>query len=334
MAGQQGPQVLQWPLVNDAESPQVSRPAGMEPAIVGGILCAISALAYTGANMCLRALVASNPVWAIWVKETVAVVAVVPLLAWYAWRGIPFLPSRRALGALVLVGLATQLGGNVMVLWALGVIGMAVSIPLVVGVTLVGSAILGLLVLGERVPRRGVVAIGMLIAAVSVLSVGANQANQAVAAQTTAEVGPMWVVAAVAAICMAGLIFAALNLTIRKSMTSSIPPAVIVLMIPGMGTLTLGPISLAYLGLEGLLATPASQFGLMLLAGILNLVAFGSYTKGLQLTTIVHANAINASQTALAAVAGLLFFAEPASPWLVLGVILTIVGLILNDRPR
>jgi drug/metabolite transporter, DME family len=44
-------------------------------------------------------------------------------------------------------------------------------------------------------------------------------------------------------------------------------------------------------------------------------------------------NLINASQVALAALAGFLFFSEPASPALVIGIVLSVVGMVMIDRP-
>ena len=71
----------------------------------------------------------------------------------------------------------------------------------------------------------------------------------------------------------------------------------------------------------------------MLAAGAANLLGFISITKGLQWTTIVRANMLNASQVAIGALAGLMLFKEPASPWLFLGVLLTVFGICLIDRP-
>ena len=48
---------------------------------------------------------------------------------------------------------------------------------------------------------------------------------------------------------------------------------------------------------------------------------------------MVHANVVNASQVAMAAVAGMALFREPPNPWVLLGVGLTIVGHLWIDRP-
>jgi len=100
-----------------------------------------------------------------------------------------------------------------------------------------------------------------------------------------------------------------------------------------MGVLTLGPLSLGMLGTERLLSTSPEEFGWMYAAGTLNLIAFLAITKGLELTTVVHANVLNASQVAMAAVAGMMIFDEPLTAWLIAGVSLTIVGVMMIDRP-
>jgi len=321
------------PGVNQSEPQAVPKAVGVDAATLGVGLCFFSAFVYATANVCLRSLTANNPIWAICVKESVSVAVVGPWLVSLAICGVRVLPPWRSLGALVLAGLATQLGGNVLMQWALGVIGLAVTIPICVGVNLVTSALVGWLVLGEWVSRRSMAAIALLILAICCLSLGAGTANQVVAQDTPAEVGPLWAALGVAATCLAGAIFAGLAITIRKTVTSAVSPAVVVLVITGMGPLTWGPLSYWQLGPDALWATPPDQFRLMLLAGLLNLIAFFSLTKGLQTATVVFANVVSASQTALAAVAGMFLFREPPNPALVVGVALTIVGLMLRDRP-
>ena len=54
---------------------------------------------------------------------------VAPWLLYQAIRGRPTLPSGRTLAQILLVGLLIQVVGNVCVQWALGVVGLAVTIP-------------------------------------------------------------------------------------------------------------------------------------------------------------------------------------------------------------
>ena len=318
--------------VNSTEPESLPDTAAIDPSLLGAVFCGSSALLYAITNICLRRLaVDANPAWAICVKESVSVAIVGPVLAYHAMRGARCFPPGRAVARILLVGLATQLLGNVPVLWSLGVVGLSITIPVVVGVSLVAGAVAGWVWLREPVTFRSAMALGLLIAAVVLLTLGAGQTNQSITGQS-ARIGPLWVALGVGAACLAGCTFALLAITIRSSVTGSVPPAVVVFLITSMGTLALGPLSLWQPGLDGLLQTRAADLQVMLLAGLLNLAAFASITKGLQLTTIVHANVLSASQTALAAIAGMLIFHEPPNSAMVLGVTLTVAGIILIDH--
>jgi Na+/H+ antiporter NhaC len=75
----------------------------------------------------------------------------------------------------------------------------------------------------------------------------------------------------------------------------------------------------------------------MLLAGLCNFVAYLSLTRALQLTNLIYINALNATQVAMASVAGVVLFDEVPSRALAAGVALTICGLLLmprHSRPR
>lgn len=303
-------------------------PLGFDPVIIGTAYCVISAIGYTATNICLRALADhASQVQVICVKEFVTVAVVGPWMLYRGCRGLPTWPKLPSLVPLALVGLATQLVANLGLLWAMSVVGLAVSIPAALGIALAGSAVLGRVLLGERVSPRSGMAVGLLIASIVLLQMGAEQVGRLTAAD------PVKVALAVGAACLAGLTFAALSVTIRHSVTGQVPPYTVVFIVTGMGVISLGPLSLWQLGIEGWGETPPGDLLIMLLAGGLNLIAFLAITKGLQLTTVVHANVLNASQVAMAAVAGLLLFAEQPSAQLVLGICLTIVGMMLIDRP-
>ena len=100
-----------------------------------------------------------------------------------------------------------------------------------------------------------------------------------------------------------------------------------------MGVLSLGSLSVGRLGLATLLRPDPGQLAWMLAAGTFNLIAFLAITKGLQLTTVVHANVLNASQVTMLALAGVVIFKEAFNFWVLLGVCLTIVGMLLIPRP-
>jgi drug/metabolite transporter (DMT)-like permease len=310
---------------------------GLSPAAAGTACCVVSTLGYSAANVFMGWLakpeLQCDPVWAMCNKEMVTVLVVGPWLLVRALRGLPTLPKGRPLALLVLVGLATQLGGNAPMQWAFGVAGLAVMIPALFAFMLTAAAVLGRALLGEGVSRRTVAAIGLLFVSLALLGLGARGASGQPAGADGVSSNPWLIGAAVAVAGLAGIIYALLSIAIRHCVTGSTRLSAVVLIIPGMGLLSLGPLSLARLGVGPLLDTPPDQFGLMLAAGLCNLVAFVALTRGLQLISVVHVNVLNAAQVALSAAAGMTILGEHGNPWLMAGIALTIVGIFTVGRP-
>ena len=310
-------------------------PLGLDPVVAGTACCVVSAFGYTASNVCMRYLskLGADPMWVTCNKELVTVVVVGPWLVWRAFRRLPVLPPWRTIGLLALVGLAVQLAGNLSVQWAFGKIGLAVAVSAVMGVMLCASAVMGRIMLGERISSRSAAAIGILLGSLALLAVGAPAAAKSILDATGTVPGLLVVALGVAAACLAGAMYALLTIVIRHTATRAVPVTTIVFIVTAMGVLSLGPLSAWRLGPQQLLNTPPAQIAWMLAAGTCNLIAFLAIAKGLELTTVVHANVLNASQVAMGAVAGMAFFGESRNPWLIFGVGLAIVGIILIDRP-
>ena len=266
-------------------------------------------------------------------KEAVAPAVVGPVLAVLALRGRPVLPPPRTLAYLALVGLAVEVVANVGFQWALGVIGLAVQIPIDFGVMLIASALLGSKVLREPNSGRTVAALALLLLSIVLLGCSAGAASRSVASPAEAASNTAIVAAAIAVVCLAGAVYAVLGIVIRWCVTRGVSLGVVVFMIPVMAPLCLGPISVCRLGLRPLLETPLEQYGWMIGGGLFNVVAFLAVCKGFHLATVLRVNMLNASQVAMAAVAGVVLFHELLSPWLIVGVALTLAGIFLMDRP-
>ncbi len=312
-----------------ATPPRSRAPFGIDPAALGIACCVISALGYTGSNICLRQLAGDEVsyIMTICVKELVAVAVVGPWLIGEWLRGKRLFPGLPTLGLLVVVGLAVQLVGNVGQQFAFGTVGLAVTVPIVLCLMLTTAPLLGRVVLKERVSHRTVGALALLIASILALSIGAGQD-----AETTAQPARWLAAWAVLAASAAGVTYATLTVTIRSTVTRGVPQMVVVFVTTGVGALSLGLLSLREAGLDPWRTLPAHHLTWMLASGALNLIAFVAITKGLQLTSVVNVNLLNASQVAMAAVAGVVLFGEPNTFWLRVGVAMTIAGMILIDR--
>lgn len=294
-------------------------------------------MGYTAANTCLRAVADCDPIWVSAVKSFPIVVLVGPwLIAQYS-RGERILPPAKVLGALVLASILGQLAGNVLFQWSLGVVGIALAVPLTLGTIILSGAILGRVFLSEPLTSRILLSVMTLIAAISILSLGAGEAHQSIiSGQAGLERLPSWLVvtAGVGAAALSGAAYSVLGVVIRYGVSGRASITTTMVTVGLVGTLVLGGLSHWRIGIDGMRGTEQQDLAMMLLAGVLNAFAFLTLTKALQLTTVVYVNALNATQATMAAVVGIVLFNEAPSRELTLGVVLTIVGLVLMKQRR
>jgi drug/metabolite transporter, DME family len=306
---------------------------GTNSAILGTACCVASALGYTTVNVLKRSLaVEYDRPMVLAVLDSVSVVLVGAWLLWHA-RSRLAPAARRSLPAIVGVGLASQFLGNLPVLWAMSVVGLAVSITAVYGMSLLGGAVFGKIFLGERVTLRSAAAVTVLFAAIVLISFGADPTNAALAVRTEPGRGTLGVSAAIGAACLTGLVYGGLNGVVRRILVGGTPHALVLFIVPATGVATLGPLSLYRQGLTGVLSTPAQDMGIILLAGFINLLAYLALLQGLRWMSLLRNNFLLASQVAMTAVAGIVLFGESPTMGLVCGVVLTIAGIFLLDQP-
>ncbi len=301
-------------------------------ALWGAVYGTISAVGYTATNICLRSVTDCDPVWVTCVKTLPTVLAVGPWLIVRWSRGEQVFPPLRIVFMLIGAGLLGQFGGNVVFQWALGIVGIALTVPLCMGTIIIGSAVLGRLWLNESVNTMTVIAMGILIAAICVLSLGADDASEVVAGLE--QIPPWLVTAAVIGGCVSGLSYAVLGVTIRRAVSDVSTVSATTFCIAMVGLTSFTPWTIYRLGIDGILATQWLDFTMMGLAGVFNVLAFLALTRALQITSLVYVNAMNASQVAMASIAGLLLFDEKASPVLAIGTALTVVGLLVMPRHK
>lgn len=296
------------------------------PYVLGTMFGLLSSVVYTAANSFLTAVNYLDPVWVSAVKAVPTVALIGPVLVVLALRGQKVVPGAGTLAAIGAGGLVGQLGGNILFQWSLSQIGVALTVPLSLGGMILFAAVLGRIFLHEPVTLRAAGALVVLLAAIFVLSLGAREASDEVAKGPVSLVG---VLAGVAAACFAGLAYSVLNVVLRYHITRGAPLPATLFTVSLCGMVALSVLSVLRIGGQGMAATSRNEWLLMLGAGLCNTVAFISLTKSLQLTSVVWVNALNATQATMAAIAGVMIFEEPLSPWLAAGIGLTVIGLML-----
>ncbi len=290
-------------------------------------------MGYTAANACLRAVSDCDPIWVSAMKALPTLLLVGPWVAVQAWRGRKLFPGWRVLGLLALGALIGQLVGNVVFQWSLGVVGLALTVPLTLGTIILGGALLGRTLLHEPLTLRMLGAVLTLIAAITVLSLGAGDAHRSVAGPDPQAAAYGWLVAlGVAGAMLSGLAYSILSVVIRYGVKGRASLSITLFTVSLLGVVSLGGWSQWRIGWQGMANTAPDDFGMMLLAGLFNALAFIALTKALQLANLVYVNALNATQATMAAIAGVVIFHEAPSPELAFGVLLTILGLLMMKQ--
>jgi drug/metabolite transporter (DMT)-like permease len=281
------------------------------------------------ANGFLRAVSDSDPIWVSTMKALSTAACLIPWLVISVRRG-EGLPSLKIWLMIAAASLVGQMGGNISFQYALGQVGLALTVPLSLGGMIVGATFLSRLFLGERISVITGIAVSVLLLSIGVLSLGAEEARAQVLQQAAAN--PWQLTIGVVLACGSGLAYSVLNVVIRHAVQrgATLPATLVTVSITGL--ISLGIFAQQRIGLAGMLDTSHRDLAMMLAAGVCNAVAFVALTRSLQLTSVVYANALNAAQAALAALAGVLVFQEPASAALTAGVGLTILGLAILTR--
>ncbi|MBN1442198.1 MAG: DMT family transporter [Planctomycetes bacterium] len=302
----------------------------IESQIAGFGFCFLAAVGYSATNVFLRQVaLGSDPVLAVCIKELVTAFLVGVWLLLPLRRTKVVWPPLRAVALLLAAATLTQFGGNLGIQLGFRNVGLTVAMPTMFAMVLVAAAVFGWVLLDERVARRTMIAIAILIAAVVLLSAGAGAASESVSEPEPGAARWLRPTIGVLAACVAGVCYGGMGAVIRRTVSAAVPPAVVVFLVTATALISLTPVSVARLGLEGIIETPSADLYFMLAAGACNLLAFASITQGLKRINVVHVNIINSSQVAMCAVAGVIVFAEPLTASLAIGVLLTIGGTLL-----
>ncbi|GIW97159.1 MAG: membrane protein [Pirellulaceae bacterium] len=298
--------------------------------VSAGVLCgAVSAVLYTATNVCLRRAAHLDPVWVSTVKAIPTILLVAPVLMARRRNRLRAGRSRRDVIEVMVLAVIVQVFGNVGFQWALSVLGLAISVPLVLGTMLVAGALIGKLMLGEPVTWQKWVAVVILIVATTAVSYGAHGIHQ-----QGEEFDSRWVMLGIVAALASGVAYAMLGATMRRAMQRGMPLVTLLFIFSAVGVVLLGGWSLATIGPSGILQTTAFDWFVMFAAGTLNATAFFLLAKSLQTVPVLVVQMLNASQAALAALAGWLLFGEAISGWVAWGLVLTALGFVIAGVRR
>lgn len=304
----------------------------LPPALQGLLLGCFSAFCYSLTNGCLRHVAVRIDLdWAMWVASwksmPTAVVGWILMLAMIR-RGESVIPPRGILLSLIANGLLMQFCGNVLFQLALSRAGLALSVPLCFASLITMSAILGRVVLHDPIRPRTLLAMGLLMVSVVILSQGTRVTSM------TSTLSWQDKAIGAAAACGSGVGFSISGVIVRRSIRHGISLAVslgyssTVAMCPSLIAISHEGVSSLWNQLDRL------EFASMLTAGVLNAIGFFSVSEALRHLPVVRVNLINASQAALGGLMGVVLFHETPTWWLLIGTLTTISSLVVLGTER
>jgi drug/metabolite transporter (DMT)-like permease len=227
------------------------------------------------------------------------------------WR--PFWP-------LIAIGVLMSVVGNGSFQAGLAIGGLTVTVPAMSGASIWGSALGGWWLVGERLSRRSVLGLLLLVASLPLLT-----------ATGGGGVGPAWLGALAGAV--AGLTYGMANVVIRRTaVIYQLPHGVTLTPVVTAGLVGLLVAVLVAEGPSAIVAPDALTLGSLLVAGGFNALAFFALAKALSLLPVSRVGSLSALQTALSAVGGVLLFAEPLTAAVGLGLLLSVTGVVLAQQ--
>lgn len=294
---------------------------------LGGLLGLGAAACYSAASACLRDVTHCPAMWVSCVKAAPTVLAAGSIVAMQAGKDGARLPPPRLLGLLALSGAFVQIGGNAVNQWSLEIVGLVGAGPLTfAGLLLFGGA-LGRFWLGERISYRSAAGMLLVLASIPLIRWGAAGPIAEAPSGKSSWLTTLGVLAA----CFSGVAYATQAAVIRKVARGMVPLPQTLLIFSAVGVAVLGSLSLLQHGVRGLAGTAPGDLATMVLAGIFNAVGFFALSASLQRIPVARVNTLNASQIAMTAAAGMVFFQERCTWPVALGICLTIGGLLLRD---
>ena len=308
-------------------------PISTEQYTKGFILGSISSVAYSTANIFLRSVDHCDAVWVTCVKAMPTFAIMVPWLLIRYCNGHRKMPSLKAIVVLSLVAVVTHLFGNVGFQWSLDKIGIGIAVPLCLGMAILSGAIIDGLFMDAKPSGRTMVSMCFLIVSVIVLSLGGETAFETLKNEIKAgDASRSLLEWGIGSVIVAGIVYGSFGAVIKTAGRRGVSQPMLMLIISTAGILFLFALSYQLDVFNVPENLSVWNIGRMLLAGLCNTIAFVALVAALQLLPVTNVNLFNASQAAFGAIAGVLIFAEPASPWMIAGILLTIAGLVIMKR--
>jgi len=319
-----------------SHTPKAEEIAARRNLHMGILFCLAATTFYSFSNVCFKELktLEIDIRWTLCLKEMVCVFCVTPVIlvqifrrryVWPSWSWIVFL----LIGAFV-----CQFIGARLHIWAIGTIGLVISIPLMQASNLVGSVGIGRVFLGERVAPRCWLAIGVMLTAIGCLFFGPKSPDVETMAQPLAG-NTLWI-GGLGAVT-AGLAYSFYIVFLRRTSNSrQMPVTFIAVLVTGIGAVIFG---FEFLRDHGFRISafwndlPPRALLLVGASGLFNMIGFLFQIHGLRHIMVARAQMISVLQIVIGTLFGVFFYHEMTNMMVWLGLAFTVLGIYIVSTP-
>ena len=279
-----------------------------------GVAFGIGAWPYTWTNILLRRAAGPTDLgwncWATCLKAVPSAIAAWTLIILRWSHGQRGLDGWKSFAWLTLNGFFMQFGGNISFQYAMSFGGLCLPFRCA-SARSSSRGLGGRLFLKEKIGQRTMIAMWLLITAVIVLSQGADAA----ASNMNKDATFADMMKAIVFSGVSGLGYGFGGVSIRRAVTGTGTIASTIAPLATIGIVGPGLIAWNEMGPSGLAAVDWQMNATLLLAGTFNAIGFFFAAAAMARLPLVRVNLINASQIAMCALGGVLFYGEPATWW-------------------
>ncbi|MDR2115028.1 MAG: EamA family transporter [Planctomycetaceae bacterium] len=341
---------------------------------IGTIFSFLSTFCYAASNTTIRFLTDYNldNDWMLFYKELTGLCLLIPWLMLRFFQGRFRFISKRLIFYVVFGAIFCQLIGAHLQVLGYAVIGLVIAVPLIQSSTLLGVAVLGRYILGDPLSQRRKIAMAILIVAVILLSVGKELTLESDTEIVKSQNTGFFLLIAVGTV-VAGIAYSIyiiiLRFVIRKYWNDDnsawlsfqfsqwvgfdfhnhscdagthgagkcyapFPVTLMMSIVLGVGIIIFGFCLFLKQGIAGFHNVPMWSWEVIVISGICNMVGFFFQIQGLRMTTAVQASLIAVSQILVLSLIGFTFFKETINLLVLLGLVLTVYGVIMSAKPE
>lgn len=295
--------------------------------------CLASSLCYTLTFFLVRYLTERvNPDWILCIRESVGVLAALPVILFLAIRRKFAWPPLKVIAAILLAGFFCEFLGARLRIWSYAVLGLVLANPLIQISTILETLLLGAILLRERVSLKKIVVFVVLTAAITTIAFS-NTGMKPLLKDSflTSHIG--W---GIALALLTGLGHTLFYLIMRKiskkesANAAAVPISLSLLLICLVGAVTGGGFFLAKEGVGAFAAIPVNCWVLVLVAGVGVTAGFIFLNLGLRYASAAKVTMIAVSQLVLLTLLGRFVLHEPTNILVWLGLSLACVGILLT----